>query len=159
MLGQEYDHYLKYLMIVYFSIQQFAHARLHGGIQQWEGRVEVRKRTTWATLCDKDLDIYTANVICRSLGYGTAKHYALGTAYAHAMEFMVCLIFHVSSSIFKNRIFLNSNSPTSFAPVLVSLRIGLKLGFFQCSIIVVSCIPICLMDKLLYFCCRISTRQ
>ena len=78
--------YITYLLSVYFVVQQFSHARLYGGIQQWEGRVEVRRRTEWATLCDKDLDIYTANVICRSLGYGTAKEYALGTVYPHAMD-------------------------------------------------------------------------
>lgn len=73
-------------MIVFFPLQQFAHARLYGGIENYEGRIEVRRQIHWATLCDKDLDIYTANVICRSLGYGTAKEYAMGTVYSHVME-------------------------------------------------------------------------
>ena len=89
-------------------------------MQRWEGRVEVRRRTIWATLCDKDLDIYTANVICRSLGYGTAKEYALGTVYAHAMEDMVCygvyviFIFYNFYQLYQITCAIFSSSNTTF---------------------------------------------
>lgn len=43
----------------------------------WQGRVEVRVDGQWATICDQDWDHAEANIICRAMGYGTAKrpHY------------------------------------------------------------------------------------
>ena len=52
--------------------------RLRGGRGPWEGRVEIlnlgnRHDNSWSPLCDHDWSQYTANVVCRHLGYGTAS--------------------------------------------------------------------------------------
>ena len=47
--------------------------RLRGGVQPWMGRVEVFHNNKWGTVCDRDFNDASANVLCRSLGYGTAR--------------------------------------------------------------------------------------
>lgn len=37
------------------------------------GRAEVRINDQWGTICDSAWDINAGSVLCRSLGYGTAK--------------------------------------------------------------------------------------
>ena len=37
------------------------------------GRVEVQHSKRWGTVCDRDFTYTSANVLCRSLGYGTAR--------------------------------------------------------------------------------------
>ena len=37
------------------------------------GRVEVQHSKRWGTVCDRDFTYASANVLCRSLGYGTAR--------------------------------------------------------------------------------------
>ena len=52
--------------------------RLRGGRGPWEGRVEIfnmghRHNNTWSPLCDLDWNLDNGNVVCRQLGYGTAR--------------------------------------------------------------------------------------
>ena len=46
--------------------------RLRSGTLVSEGRVEVRLRDSWGTVCDDHWTLKEANVVCRSLGYGSA---------------------------------------------------------------------------------------
>ncbi|EDO37717.1 predicted protein, partial [Nematostella vectensis] len=51
--------------------------RLRSGVQLWEGRVEVtsdRYRNYWGSVCDDRFTHKEANVVCRALGWGTAKY-------------------------------------------------------------------------------------
>ena len=47
--------------------------RLRGAAMPWAGRVEARIGGVWGTICDSQWDGLDGNVVCRSLGYGTAK--------------------------------------------------------------------------------------
>nr|XP_012602452.1 scavenger receptor cysteine-rich domain-containing protein SCART1-like [Microcebus murinus] len=47
-------------------------ARLAGGEHPCAGRLEVRRGLTWGTVCDADLDLATAHVVCRELWCGAA---------------------------------------------------------------------------------------
>ncbi|XP_012368854.1 scavenger receptor cysteine-rich domain-containing protein SCART1-like [Octodon degus] len=47
-------------------------ARLVGSEDLCAGRLEIQRGLTWGTVCDRDLDLPTAHVVCRELHCGTA---------------------------------------------------------------------------------------
>lgn len=54
--------------------------RLRSGAQMSEGRVEIKYKQSWGTVCDDHWTLKEAHIVCRSLGFGSA---AASTRAAH----------------------------------------------------------------------------
>lgn len=62
-------HYIKKsFFLVLFSASD-VHLRLAGGLNRYQGRVEIQVFGQWGTICDDSFDIREANVVCRQLGF------------------------------------------------------------------------------------------
>jgi len=63
--------------------------RLKAGSSEGEGRLEMKVRGRWGTICHRGFDITSANVACRQLGYGTAKRVMIDSFFGHGKVFFI----------------------------------------------------------------------
>lgn len=55
--------------------------RLAGGLNRYQGRVEIQVFGQWGTICDDSFDVREANVICRQLGFQRGGVVLTGSSY------------------------------------------------------------------------------